>query len=302
MSGTIDVVASEVFTSQVKHAYQGASMLRGTVRRKNGVVGKTVHFNYLGALIAIPRINRSPVPSAGAQWQMPEAQLKDWICGEYTDVFEDIKTNVSERSALARAIALALGRQDDEAVLSSVSNATADTPGGVPVEVDIGGTFSLAEADAGTNKRPSYMVGNVRGVFLNHDVSPMSQCTLVLPAVWYRWFAADDAFANRFYGRTNVTRTGMLPLNMHGIECIFLADRRQTAVKESDLGPGWSSAGGVGWAYDEMAVGLAYGMNPSVRIAWVDDRLSWLVVGTLSVGGVAIDGKGIIKVSNGPAA
>ena len=301
-ANTISAVFIEHFIREAKLVYQGASLLKGTARVKRGIIGNKVHFPLLGHLRMVPKVHRAPVTPANAQWTRPEAEMSDWILAELTDVFENVKSNVDERRDLARAIMLAVGRQEDQFYLKALRDAGsgfATVPVGSSPGTAFDPTAGTRQGTTFSNIRPSYLLGAAKQALLDNEVGENVQLTALLPAIWYNAFAADPNIASADYGPTKVQRTGMMPPS-HRIRLIFMGDRKTKATDVSNVGAGWSSGGGEGFVYAHDALGLGYGMNPRLKVDWIAERQSWLICAGLSAAAVAIDPRGIAKITNGP--
>ena len=300
MSGTINQVFVEEFVSEAKQAYQGAAMLRHAVRTKRGVVGDKVHFPLLGKVRSLPKIHRQDVVPSNPQWSRPEAEMSDWHVADYTDVFEDIKTNVDERANLAESFMYAIGRQEDQFVIDALEDAGAgfDT---IQLGSSANTKFQVKPEQVG-KQRPSGLIAQGLARMLRKEVPENGDFFALLPGHWYEAFAQDPVNINKFYGETDLARKGLKGrrLMSHGVECIFMGDRTTSATAIDTTGQGWNAGAGLGYMWEKKALGLAYGRDPETEIAWIPEKLSWLVAMSFSAGAVAIDPDGIVKLTNGP--
>ena len=313
MSQQISNIFIEEFLAEAQHVYQGASMLRAGARQKRGVVGNQVHFPLMGKVRAVPKTHRAPVIPANPQWARPTANLSDWHVADLTDVFEDIKTNVDERANLAKSFMMAIGRQEDQFVLDAVGRlaATQSLAGAdARTDVEVGGTdptpFNVSTTVSGTS-RPSGLIGACLARLLNNEVPENGDFMAVLPAFWYEAFASDEAIANKFYGETDVQRQGLKGRRLvsHGIELVFLGDRTDSASDINTVGQGWRGTGSAvgqvfGYVWEKNAIGLAYGMDPTLKVDWEPMYTSWLTCMGFSAGSTPIDTGGIVRITNGP--
>ena len=307
MSGTINQVFVEEFVSEAKQAYQGSAMLRHAVRTKRGVVGNKVHFPLLGKVRALPKIHRQDVVPSNPQWTRPEANMSDWHVADYTDVFEDIKTNVDERANLAQSFMMAIGRQEDQFVIDALEDAGTGFST-VQVGSSVNTKFQVKDTQVG-KQTPNGVIAQSLAVMLNKELPENGEYFALLPGHWYEAFAQDRVNINKFYGETEMARMGLKGrrLMSHGVECIFMGDRKTSASAIDTVGQGWEAGGtsanpgsGVGYVWEKRALGLAYGRDPETEISWIPEKLSWLVCMAFSAGAVAIDPDGIVKITNGP--
>ena len=307
MSRNIPNVYIEEFVAEAEQVHQGSSMLRHTCRIKRGVVGTTVHFPLMGRTRAVPKTHRGRVIPANVPWHRPDCTLSDWHVAELTDVFEDIKTNVDERANLARSFMMAIGRQEDQFVIDALENAATSGQGTVS-EVSVGASFAPRASNVGPS-RPSGLIAAGLERMLTNEVPENGDFFALLPAAWYPAFVADEVNINKFYGETDLERRGLKgrKLMSHGVELIFMGDRRASASNVSNVGDGYGTdtglvAGGAsfsGWMWEKNSLGLAYGKDPSLDVDWLPDYTSWLTCMAFSAGATAIDNLGIVKL-NGP--
>ena len=322
MTQTVKQVFIEEFLAEAQHVYQGASMLRDGARIKRGVVGNKVHYPFLGAVRAVPKTHRAPVIPANPQWGRPEAELSDWHVADLTDVFEDIKTNVDERANLAKSFMMAIGRQEDMFVIQALESAaaTAATLQRMPSTISlmkagrVNARFNPRENFVGVNQdattagqtvtKPSSLVGQCLARLINNEVPENGDFKMLLPGFWYEAFASDNVIANQFYGETDISRRGLKgrKLYSHGIELIFMGDRKATSTDIQTVGAGWDPADGKAYCWEKDSIGLAYGKDPSLEVDWIPMETSWLTCMTFSAGSVAIDPHGIVQVTDGPTA
>ena len=305
MSRNISREFIEEFVAEVHHTAQGSSRLEHTVRVKRNCEGSTVHFPWMGAVKAQPHIPRTDVVPANPDWRRPECEILDWIVSDYSDVFEASKTNVEDRQALARSFRMAIGRQADEVVRAALEDTPAAGTGSVDT-VEVGSSsntkFDARETNQGTS-RPSGLIAEALTVILDNEGPENGEYFGLLPAIWYPAFAQDPVNINKFYGETEIERMGLKGRRVmsHGVELIFMGDRRETATKaDAGLGQGWSSAAGEGWIWEKNALGLAYGLGPMLEINYVPQKHSHLVSLGFSAGACMVDPKLACKLVNGP--
>ena len=154
MSTSLSTAAIASFDADVKHAYQDMGKLRDTTRVKTGVVGSTHRFPKLAAGLATRRVKQTDVVPMNLAHTNATATLEDWNAAEYTDVFDDAKTNISEREELAGSIAKAISRREDQLIIDALE-ATATT---LTVASSIGGGNTNLNVDK--LRRASRLLGD----------------------------------------------------------------------------------------------------------------------------------------------
>lgn len=135
MSNTIDVAFIKQFESEVHVAYQRmGTMLRNTVRVKNGVQGADTTFQKVGKGVAGKKSRHGKVPVMNVEHTNVTCTLEDWYAGDWCDKLDELKINIDERRVLAEAGAYALGRKTDSLLITAAETTTQTTA--------TGGTFS----------------------------------------------------------------------------------------------------------------------------------------------------------------
>jgi hypothetical protein len=268
MSTGLSQVTIIDFDAQVKAAYQKAGLLRPHVYVKQAKAGQ-VEFRNLGKGIATPRVPQGAVTPMNLQYTKPRATMQDWIAAEYTDVFDEAKTNVDERSMLAETIAAAVGRREDQIIIDALDAA------GAPAIV-AGGTGMTWD-----KIRRAIRIFDQRAV-------PQGRRKFVISARGKEDLLNDNRFlSSDFVGRRAV-ETGELP-PIGGFQWVVMEDRDEGGLP-------LVSTTRTNFAFDMRALGLGVALDGSVRVDWIAERTSWLAAQYFSGGAVAIDPLGIIEV------
>ena len=76
----------DLFDTEVKQAYQGESVLRGTMRSRTNVQGNTVKFPKIGKGTATVRLPQTDVTPLNVTYSQITATMTDYIAAEYSDV------------------------------------------------------------------------------------------------------------------------------------------------------------------------------------------------------------------------
>lgn len=278
MSKFLPAAAIASFDAQVKQAYQGEEMLRGTVRLKTGVVGSTHKFPKIGKGMATPRIPQTDVIPMGIPHTGATATLNDWNAPEYTDIFDQAATNVDERKALAYIIASAIGRREDQMIVDAL-----DANGSVQVGVNIGGTstnMNTAKAraakalldGAGVPKRDRFMLIHTDG--LNNGM------------------LADTTATNSDYNAVKSLVQGELDTWL-GFKWKSMESRDEGGLaKVSTTRTCFAWHGGM-----MGSTGLAIKVDFRTEVNYIPEKTSWLANGLFAAGAVAIDGAGIVEIN-----
>lgn len=283
MSRELSTVESELFDSEVKHAYQGDSKLRGCVRVRNGVEGGTYNFRRQGKGLATER----NAPSADVNpMNVDHAKipviLSDWDASEYTDIYNNKAVNFDEVVELAETISSALGRRDDQLIIDAMAGGTysatpAATEGGL-VGTDVGGVGT------GLN------VAKLRAAkkFLDkRGVKAMD-----------RYCAVDAEGLDDLLAATEVTSSDYNAVKalvqgevntFLGFSFIMIEDRVEGGL---NLTGSLQDA----FVWHKSAVGSAIGIDMETRVDYSVDKKSWLSTGSHKAGAGLIDNEGVVKL------
>ncbi len=285
MSKNLSSVAVTQFDTEVKHAYQclSASLSKTTTERK-GVTGKVYEFRKMGKGEATKRT----APSADAiamnvEHGLISCTLSDWDANEYTDIFNSVEVNFDEVKELAKTIAGALGRRDDQLKINAMSAGTYSatpvqgTSGGL-VGTDVGGTASGLNVDK-LRKAKRFMDDNE------------------VPAEG-RHIACSAEGLEQLLGQTQVTSSDYNTVQalVKGEVNTFLGFEFHIVGKRKEGGLPKTSTLRDGFAWHESAIGYANGIDMTTSVDWIAHKKSWLSAGNLKAGAVIRDIDGIVKI------
>lgn len=272
MSKTLSAVAREEFDSEVKQAYQGASMLRPTVTLRTNVVGDTYHFRRMGKGLANQKPSQADVTPMDVAHTKPQATLSNWNAPEYTDIFDQAEVNFDEQAELAKAIAMALGRREDQLVIDALDAEA--TPAGV---IAAGGAnLTVAKVNEASKFLFDKGVPSTERHFL-HSADGLESMLNEEKAT-----SADYMTVKNL---VNGTLSSAFSFEFH---CIETRDEGGLSVAANIR---------KGFAYHKEAIGLAVGIDMRTDVDWVPQKTSWLANGMLKAGSVSRDGDGIVEVN-----
>ena len=271
MSQGLSAVQIEEFDTQVKHEYQGMKTLRDciTFRSANG---DTYDFRVMGKGAATTRTGSSAdVVPMGITHGLKKALLTDWEAPEYTDIYDQAGVNFSEVQQLAKTIAGAMGRRDDQSIIDAMS-ATTTTVGAGTQALDLATITAAAQE-------------------LNKVEAPMEE----------RYFVVHEGGLNDLLNDTGITSAdyNSVRLLMSGEINTFMGFTWKIIGSGRD-----SSEGGLpltttvrsGFAFHKNSVGHAVGIDMRTRVDYVPHKASWLSMGMWKGGSIAIDIEGIVEV------
>lgn len=276
MSTSLSTAAIASFDADVKHAYQERGKLRDTVRVKTGVVGSTHRFPKLGAGLATRRVKQTDVVPMNLQHTNATATLEDWNAAEYTDVFDDAKTNISERQELADSIAKAISRREDQLIIDALE-ATSTT---LTVASSVGGSNTDLNVDK--LRRASRLLGD-------NGVGEDEEITYVGSYVGREALLGETETTSADYNTVRALVNGDINSFM-GMMFKWIATRAEGGL---DLTGGDRTT----FAYAKSAIGHAVGMDQRMEVNYIPTKTSWLANMLFSAGSIEIDAGGVVEVT-----
>jgi len=264
MSATLASVAKEEFDGEVKHAYQGDQTLRGCVKTRLGVVGDKYDFRLMGKGMAHQRTAPSAdVIPMNISHALKVATLTDWEAPEYTDVWNAQTVNFDEVKELAITVAGAMGRKDDQSIITAAS-ATTNT--------FIDASFTLA-----TLTNSSKLLNKVNAPFKD------------------RFFCCDEDGLAELLATTQVGSSDFNQVQalINGTLTYFMGFNFKIIGSGREEG----GLGGNAYAWHKDSIGHAVGIDMKTRVDWSVDKGSWLTLGLWKAGSILIDGEGCIKIT-----
>lgn len=278
MSKTLSAAAIAQFESEVKHAYALEGLLRKTIRAKTGVVGSTCRFPTMGKGLATPRgSTQTDVTPMNVSHSNVTATLSDWVAPEYTDLFDQAKTNVDERANLAHVITGAITRREDQIMIDAWDAASptqvATSIGGADTNLNTAKFRSAKNTldAAGVPPQDRHAIihaNNLFGLLGDSDASTFDKNAIK---------ALVDGEVNRWLGFTiqhMETRT-------EGGLSEAAGDVRSTYFYHG---------GSMG------SSGMGIGVDFRVEVNYVPEKTSWLANGLFSAGAAVIDVNGLVEV------
>lgn len=267
------------YDTNVKQAYQGSSLLRGSVTVKSGVVGATHSFRKFGKGVAQLHSSAEMITPQDYTHTKVPCTLSNWRIGEYTDLFDQAETTVDERALLATANASAIGRAEDQLIIDALDAATSLAG---TVDEDLGGTNSGINADK-LRRAKRYLRAKGCNGLLTLLVNAIGEETalseLEVTSADYQQMKAlvdaemDKKFAFGFQWKVMEDRVeGGLPVGSSNIRLCF--------------------------AYDKAAVGLAVGIEPRTAVDWIPERAAYLSQAMNKAGSAVIDSEGVVEVQS----
>lgn len=263
----ISVAFIKQFESEVHTKYQQqGTLLRGTVRTRNNVNGKSVTFQIIGKGKATTKNRHAAITAMNLEHSNVEVSLADFYAGEWVDKLDELKTNIDERGAVAKAGAYALGRKTDELIITEMAKAT-----NVIDASTTGLTLDKAlEAFAKLNEKEVPDDGD--------------RYAVVSPLVWNQLLKIKQ-FSDSDFVEDKPFMKGRQCKNWLGIKWLMHTGLPVTSDVASCF------------MYHKSAIGHACGCDVTSDITWHGDHASHFINNMMSQGAGLIDNDGIIKIN-----
>lgn len=276
MSKFLSSVARQEFDSQVKHAYQQAGKLRMCVTNRTGVVGDIYKFRRMGKGLANQKASQADVTPMDVSHNLINCILENWNAPEYTDIFDQAEVNFDEQSELAKVIAMAMGRRQDQLIIDAMGNIPASAGTALtPIAVGAAG----------------FTVDKVREAGAAFDGTGMG--------MEGRYIVWNKNQKQQLLGSTEATSSDFMNVKalvngdidtFYGFKFVLVEDRAEGGL------PGVGTADATAYAFHTDAVGLATGIDIKTEINYVAQKTSWLANGILKAGSIVRDAEGVIEI------
>ena len=267
MSINLSSAASAQFDAEVKHAFQTAGKLRGSVRLRTGVVGDTYNFRTMGKGLANQKASQTDVTPMDIAHAKVPATLQNWVAGEYTDVFDAQEVNFDERRELAETIAGAMGRRADQLIVDALS---------------AGSTISHGSAGLTLAKLTT------ASKTLNDNGVPATDRILLTSAEGIEDLLGEEKATSADYATLRALMSGEINTFM-GFNVIMMETRAEGGLAKSGSTRDC-------FAFHKSSIGCAIGLDISTEVNYIPEKTSWLSLGKYKAGAVTIDTAGIVKV------
>jgi hypothetical protein len=265
-----------LFDAEVHQAYQGKAQLVGAVRQRRGVEGSTVQFPKVGRGVATPRISQTDVTPLNVGFDKVTVLLQDWIAAEYSDIFSQQKVNFDERSELVQVLGNAIGRRQDQLILSALSTSSTS----LLVDNDVGGS--------NTNMNVAKL-RQAKGLMDKNNVPPTDR-HIIVHSNGLQALLGETAVTSSDFNTVKALVSGELNTFL-GFTFHVIGDRSEGGLAID------GSLDRTCFAFHKDAIGYAEGIAPKTEINYVPEKTSFLVSSMFSAGATTIDAEGIVSIT-----
>jgi len=264
----------DLFDTEVKQAYQGESVLRGTMRSRTNVQGNTVKFPKIGKGTATVRLPQTDVTPLNVTYSQITATMTDYIAAEYSDVFHQSHINFDERRELVEVVSKSVARRMDQICIDALNAASSPST----VATSVGGASSNMNV---AKLRAAAKALNTKNV-------PADGRYLLMHANNLDALLSETETTSSDFAAVKALVRGEINTFM-GFTILTIGDRDEGGV------PKPSTRSCFAWHKDSM--GYAESMSQKSEVNYIPEKTSFLVSSMFSAGAVAIDDEGIVKIS-----
>ena len=263
-----------LFDQEVKQAYQGEALLRGTMRTRTGVQGNTVKFPKIGKGVATVRVPQTDVTPLNVTYSQVTATMSDYIAAEYSDIFHQSHVNFDERRELVQVVSKAIARRMDQLCIDALDAAASPST----VATSVGG--------ASSNMNIEKLRAAAKA--LNDNNVPAEGRHLLMHSSQLDALLGETEVTSSDFASVKALVRGEITSFM-GFNIITMGDRDEGGV------PKPSTRTCFAWHQDSM--GYAESISQKSEVNYIPEKTSFLVSSMFSAGSVAIDDEGIVKIS-----
>ena len=285
--------AVQEFDAEVKHQYQSiGSSLRNTVTMRSGVVGDQYKFARMGRGMAGQKASAADVTPMDVSHARQVAYLYNWYAAEYTDIFDQQEVNYAEKSELAKVIAYAIKRREDQIILDTLAGITYGATGVRPVSADYGYHYDYSA----TGKFVQAVVHAIVEHYQYLEIMGNDEIHIAVQSSMLQTLLAESngPVATIDSNAIKALMSGTIS-DWMGMKWHVIGGAREeggiAATDDTDL---------YGFAWAKSAVGLAVGIDMKTEINYIPQKTAWLVNGLYKAGCVAREPQGIVRFRVAP--
>jgi hypothetical protein len=278
---TIQIGNSAVtgFEPLVHQVYQEmGGKLRSCVRVKNVKGEKTHKFPVMGKGTAELRgAMHSDVTPMNLTHAPVSVSVSEYVAADYTDIFKSNQVNFDEKLEVAKSIAMALTRREDQIILNALDAASS--------------SLTVADTISGSADNLTLAALRESARLLDGQGVPSGDRVIVVHPDGLHHLLADTTVTSDDFNTVKALVNGDLD-TFYGFKFVKIADMAEGGL------PVPSSNHRTNYAWHKSAMGLVVNMEPKIEINYIPEKLAWLITGTLAAGAVAIDATGIVEITN----
>jgi len=263
-----------LFDQEVKQAYQGEALLRGTMRTRTGVQGNTVKFPKIGKGVATVRVPQTDVTPLNVTYSNVQATMSDFIAAEYSDIFHQSHVNFDERRELVQVVSKAIARRMDQLCIDALDAASSPST----VATGVGGST--------TNMNIAKLRAAAKA--LNEKNVPAEGRHILMHSSQLDAMLSETEITSSDFAVVKALVRGEVSSFM-GFNIITMGDRDEGGVPK----PSTRTC----FAWHESSMGYAESISQKSEVNYIPEKTSFLASSMFSAGAIAIDDEGIVKIT-----
>lgn len=287
MSTSIDTAFIRQYERDVHLNFQRTGgYLRGCVRLKNDILGKSTTFQKIGKGVATTKARHGVITPMNQDHTAIECTLADFYAGDWVDKLDEAKTNIDERMALARSGAFALGRKVDDQIITALDGTTQTVV-----------TVTVTSSNAVRNGLIE-MTEAINDLDVPNDGN---RYALLTPRLWSQALTVKEFSSSDWVGMNGLPYTEGAAFGLRFKDWMGVKWQMHTGLP----GKGTATAksfiwhkDAVGYATGKFAGNIAGNEGVAADISWHGDRAAHFVNHMMSGGGVLIDDSGVIEANS----
>ncbi len=273
MALDIDQSFVDQFEREVHEAYQRrGSLIRGTTRTQNNVVGQSTTWQKTGKGQATTKARNGTISPMNVSHTPVPVILEDYYAGDWVDKLDELKVKHDERMVLANAGAWALGRKTDEQLTDEMNTSTTTTGTGA------------------TLITRNIFLETVEALDDNDVPDDGDRYGLLTPRQWATAMTISEFVNADFIGAHSNPALAPFANGMQNREWLGVKWLKHTGL------PAKGTSGARGFAYHRTSMGHAIGADITTDITWHGDRASHFVNHMMSMNATLIDELGCVII------
>jgi len=237
----------------------------------------------MGSGLANQKATQADVTPMDISHGRQTATLENWNAPEYTDIFDQAEVNFDEKQELAKTIAKALARREDQIIIDAMAAGTYSTTPGT--DADTGFDIAAGAAALTVAKLRSAAMSGLT----DRNVDDEDR-TLICTAAGVEQLLGDPEVTSSDFNVLKALVSGTLQDTTYmGFNICIIGQRVEGGL------PGTANDRKA-FAYHKQALGYAVGIDMKTTIDWVAQKTSWLANGMLKAGAVVRENAGIVRI------
>lgn len=295
MSKNLSAQERTDFEDEVKHQYDKPdSGILGNVRHKKLVQSGENWFPRFSKGVAKDRSARGKeddVTGMGVGSDRIKIELGDWEAPEYTDIFDQAKTNIDDRKELAIAIAGAMKRRQEQTVIDAWKNA--DYAANLNARDLVANKYKAFKIPHNNKTMTKEKITKAKALMVNRNVT--GQLYAAATAEDLEAMLNDTTITSNDYNTIRALVEGDID-TWCGFKWSFIGVRPEGGLPyDNSAGDGTAITQSFFW--EKMSTGQITNLE-RVEVNYIAEKTSWLSNGLFQAGAKMIDPEGLVQIQS----